>query len=153
MHSNVAKETVVDVSKFLKFSAAKCGSSDVLDPRHLYDEVAIHGYLTQLQGDGVQAVGQLTKLSCIQTALSFAVRHFNWRHQQDTKASVDDILDTLSEWKKSLQKQKASTAKSQLPSLSERIENLGDYASLFDNQELRQRVRGPGPKGPQSSTA
>ena len=61
MHLNVAKETVIDVSKYLKFTAVRCGRPDNLDPKHLYDEVAMHSYLTKLEWDGVQSAGQLTK--------------------------------------------------------------------------------------------
>ena len=153
MHANVAKETVVDVSKYLKFCAERCGRTDKLEARHLYDAEAIHDYLTQLEQDGLQAAGQLTKLSRIQTALKFAARHLGWQHEHETKAYIDDITDTMSQWKKALQKQKVSTAKNQLPDISEKIQNLGNYAGLVDNPELRERValalRGPNPPPPE----
>ena len=145
MNPGAAKELVADVNKYLHFAGE--GELQVV---HLCDTEQVRQYLFKLEEDGIHSSGQLTKLNQISTVLSYACASCTWMEEQ-VKAKVADAKDLFSHWGKCLQHEKSTHLKSKLLLESEEVreQDLANYASLLNNEQLQQQVReafaGPDP--------
>ena len=145
MGQAAAKELLADVNKFLWFAG-----KDEVQVAHLFDTNKVREYLFKLEEDGIRSSGQLTKLSRISTALSYASSTSGWV-DSNMKPKVADAKELFSRWSKRLQREKTTQLKGKLPAQSQEVreQDLTEYGSLLSNDLLLRQVKealaGPDP--------
>jgi hypothetical protein len=128
-----SREISIDVSKYLRYA---CGSSAPKpDWSRLVDRDQLLGYTEKLKRAKVGPEGRLAKLDYFQAAIRFLKYHVvDENHPLHRKLTLADGM--LSEWKKTLRREKRRLRKVRLEKLSAEQLSLDETTALLDHKPL-----------------
>ena len=125
----MAREMVVDVSKFLCYA---CGPSAGPDWERLLDRDQLVGFVDKLKRASVGPEGQLAKLDALCCAIKFIKAAVIRDARNPAYAQATHTMEIISGWKSTLRRRKRVLCKKRLSELSSESLSLAEVTSLLD---------------------